>query len=260
MVKATRPMTFIYLTVQMIESIDESGIIDQTLFKTQEKYGFDSLVFPKDVLSVVKSYVSFVRPRLNPSSEYLLVTRNGTQITGLSAVLGRIVYLAIGKYIHPTRYRQIVETESSEKLSIEEQLILSEDQKHTSNVARVYYKKQRSQEVAKKGARCMEKLRNNSACKQNLISINSTIAENIDHETDFNMKTSEKSNIDAVPNQRKKKTPFSNIEDTFLQRGIMKHGVGRWSAILNDPEYSFDPSRKTATLQVRAKLKKNCIR
>ena len=37
------------------------------------------------------------------------------------------------------RYRQIIETESSEKLTFDEQTCLSEDEKHTSNVAEIQY-------------------------------------------------------------------------------------------------------------------------
>ena len=45
MLKASRPMTNQFLTVQMVESIGENGIINQTVFKTKAKYGFDSLIF-----------------------------------------------------------------------------------------------------------------------------------------------------------------------------------------------------------------------
>ena len=65
---------------------------------------------------------------------------------------------AIEKYIHPTRYRQIVETQSLNQLSSEEQRILSEDQKHSSAVAKVHYQKQRSRKVALKGHECLQKL------------------------------------------------------------------------------------------------------
>lgn len=37
MVKASRPITYQYLTVQMIQSIGENRIINQTVFKTNEK-------------------------------------------------------------------------------------------------------------------------------------------------------------------------------------------------------------------------------
>ena len=55
--------------------------------------------------------------------------------------------LAIGKYIHPTQYRQIIETQSAEFLQPKEQKWISEDQKHSSNVACVHYQKKRSQKL-----------------------------------------------------------------------------------------------------------------
>jgi hypothetical protein len=45
---------------------------------------------------------------------------------------------------------QIIETESVKNLDLEEQQLVSEDQKHSSNVARVHYQKLRSREVALK--------------------------------------------------------------------------------------------------------------
>ncbi len=63
-------------------------------------------------------------------------------------MLGNLVHQATGKYIHPTRLRQIIETESASKLSTEQQSFVSEDQKHTTHVARVSYQKMRSRDVA----------------------------------------------------------------------------------------------------------------
>ena len=108
------------------------------LFKTKEKYGFDSLIFSNDVLTLIKNYINFIRPRLNPCCDYVLICRNGKQISKL-----RAIFLTIGKYINPTRYRQIIETESAEKLTLDEQTCRSEDQKHTSNIAKIYYQKRR---------------------------------------------------------------------------------------------------------------------
>ena len=96
MVKASRPMAYQFLAVQMVEPVDENGMINQTIFKTKEKFGFDSLIFSNDVLTLINNYINFIRPRL-----------------------------AIGKYINPTRYRQIIETESVEKLTLDEQTCLS---------------------------------------------------------------------------------------------------------------------------------------
>ena len=79
MVKASRPMTYKHLTVEMIDSIGENGIINQTLFKTNEKYGFNSLLFFAVVLTLVTGYMNYRRPRLNPVCNYLLVCQNGKQ-------------------------------------------------------------------------------------------------------------------------------------------------------------------------------------
>ena len=57
MVKASRLMTYKHLTVEMIKLIGENGTINQTLFKTNEKYGFDSLLFSVEVLTLVTGYI-----------------------------------------------------------------------------------------------------------------------------------------------------------------------------------------------------------
>ena len=88
-----------------------------------------------------------------------MTNRHGLQFQKLTDLLSVLVFQAIGKYIHPTRYRQIIETESVNKLDSEEQRVVSEDQKHSSNVARVHYQKLRSRDVTLKGRTCMEKLR-----------------------------------------------------------------------------------------------------
>ncbi|MEO0688586.1 MAG: hypothetical protein AAFY76_26875, partial [Cyanobacteria bacterium J06649_11] len=157
LVKATRPMTFQFLTVAMFKNIDSSGMIDQTKFKTQERYGFDTLIFSDRVKHIVNGYISCIRPHLNPMCDFILVTKNGKQIDRIGDIFGRLVFQAIGKYINPTRYRQIIETESIEKLSVEEQQVLSLDQKHTSFVAKVHYQKMKSRNIAAKGKQLIEK-------------------------------------------------------------------------------------------------------
>ena len=67
MVKASRPMTNKHLTVEMIKSIGQNGIINQTLFETNGEYGFDSLLFSVDMLTLVTGYMNYIRPRLNPA-------------------------------------------------------------------------------------------------------------------------------------------------------------------------------------------------
>ena len=172
MVKASRRMTYQFLTVQMVESTGENGIINQTIFKTKEKYGFDSVIFSNNVLTLIKSYINFIRPRLNPCCDYVWICRNGKQISKLSNIFGRVVFLAIGKYINPTRYRQIIETESAEKLTLDEQTCLSENQKHTSNVAKIHYQKLRSENIAMKARSCLEKLQDSSKSSEQLSEVN----------------------------------------------------------------------------------------
>ena len=62
--------------------------------------------------------------------------------------MSKLAFDATGKYAHPTRYRQIVETASSRTLR----------QKHSSVVARVDYQKGRSREVASKAHAFLERL------------------------------------------------------------------------------------------------------
>jgi len=109
-------------------------------------------------MALIDLYLQHIRPRLNPQCEYLLLSTNGTQFQSLTTSMTMLVHEAIGKYIHPTRYRQIVETESSERLTLEEQHFITEDQKHSSHVAKVHYKKKQSRIVAIEGKKCMEKM------------------------------------------------------------------------------------------------------
>ena len=140
-IKATRPMT--YQTT--------GGYIDQKLFKTTGTYGFDSIILDNISMKVIGNYIEFVRSLLQPSKScFILVNRNGTQFGKLTDLLNKLVYDAIGKYIHPTRYRQIVETESSAILDLDEQQWVSEDQKHSSKVAKTHYQKKRSRDIAVK--------------------------------------------------------------------------------------------------------------
>ena len=158
-VKCTRPMSYQYLTLQMLESAKRNGgFIDQTAFKTHEKYGFDTLIMNQDVLDILDTYVQSVRPLLCPTSDYLILTTNGTQYTAFGMAMSLLVYQAIGKSINPTRYRQIVETESTVVLTSTEREVISKDQKHSSYVAKRSYQKQLSRQVAIEGRNCMQKM------------------------------------------------------------------------------------------------------
>ena len=73
------------------KSLSNGGMVDQTIFKTAKKYGFNSLYFDEISLGIVDDYVRFVRPFLEPQCEYLLVNRNGAQFQRLTDVLSRKV-------------------------------------------------------------------------------------------------------------------------------------------------------------------------
>ena len=117
------------------------GMVDQKIFKTAKKYGFDSVYLDECTIDMLQKYITYIRPLLTPTCEYVLVNRNGKQFQKLTDLLSVLVFEAIGKYIHPTRYRQIIETQSAELLLPKEQKWISEVQKHSSNVARVYYQR-----------------------------------------------------------------------------------------------------------------------
>jgi len=118
---------------------ENGGFIDQKKLKTASKYAFDSLILTDASMQVLDSYINFVRLLLTPQCEFVLVTKNGGPHSKSDDVMSKLVFDAIGKFIHPTRYRHIVETQSLNLLTSKEQQILSEDQKHSSAVAKVHY-------------------------------------------------------------------------------------------------------------------------
>ena len=104
-------MTYQYLTVEMVNKAKTNGgFIDQKMFKTAGKYGFDSLYLTETSMQVLDVYIDHIRPLLKPNCDYVLVTRNGGQHNKLGELMSKLAFDATGKYVHPTRYRQIVET------------------------------------------------------------------------------------------------------------------------------------------------------
>ena len=264
-VKGSRPMTYQYLTVDMIAAAKEKGgFIDQKAFKTAGKYGFDSLILTDANMQVLNGYISYVRPLLKPQCDFVLVNRNGDQHGKLGEIMSKVVFDAIGKYIHPTRYRQIVETQSLNQLTSEEQRILSEDQKHSSAVAKVHYQKQRSREVALKGHECLQKLQGAKGSE-----VDEDVHARLGDSTSEAGRSVEKvQNIssspekDALPKRilRSHKNirhvlKFTKEEDDFLKEGITKHGFGQWTAILRDDYFQFQHGRTADSLKKRAGLK-----
>ena len=103
--KGSRTMTYQFLTIPVLEKAkDNGGYVDQTEFKTAEQYMFDSVAFDEPSLTMLDHYVKHIRPLLQPRCNYVLVTRNGTQYSKLCDLMSVLVFQAIGKYIHPTRF------------------------------------------------------------------------------------------------------------------------------------------------------------
>ena len=113
------------------------GFIDQKMFKTAGKYSFDSFFLSDTSMQVLDGCINHIHPLLKPNSDYVLVTRNGGQHNKLGELMSKLVFDAIGNYVHPTRYRQIVETASFRNLSSSAQNMSSEKQKHSSIVATI---------------------------------------------------------------------------------------------------------------------------
>ena len=268
-VKGSRPMTYQYLTLEMVKAAKANGgFIDQKTFKTAGKYGFDSVILTDTSMQILDGYINFVRPLLKPQSDFVLVTKNGSQHSKLGNEMSKLVFDAIGKYIHPTRYRQIVETQSVHALDDKEQQVLSEDQKHSSVVAKVHYQKLRSRKVAVKAHECLQKLQDTKGSEVDTEvntrfgSSSSTVTfepptfecarpENARHKLD----TPPHSNRLLSQGRLRRPLRFTTDEDDFLKRGIGKHGFGQWTAILRDPDFRFQKVRLADSLKKRAELK-----
>ncbi|CAH3146143.1 unnamed protein product, partial [Porites lobata] len=141
-VKGSRPMTYQYLTVEMVNKAKTNGgFVDQKMFKTAGKYGFDSLYLTETSMQVLDGYINHIRPLLRPTCDFVLVTRNGGQHQKLGGLMSKLVFDA---------------TESTFTRLAIDRYTISED--HSSVVARVHYQKQRSREVASKAHEYLERL------------------------------------------------------------------------------------------------------
>ena len=196
---------------------------------------------------MLDQYVKHIRLLMQPRCNYVLVTRNGTQYSKLCDPMSVLVFQAISNYIHPTRFRQIVETESANHLSIEEKDLITKDQKHSSRVAEVYYRKQSSREVALKARECMKKLQDSPDKMKKDFSADSfeeklytDFKNRLRHLASFCVRLKGRQKHRA---QRKVRTPSSELEKEQIITGIKKYGFGCWSNILQDKCYTFYVNR-----------------
>ena len=225
------------MTLDMITRAKEKGgFVDQKKFKTAGKYGFDSLILTDANLQVLNGYILYVKPLFKPLCDFVLIKRNGDQHGKLGEIMSKLVFDAIGKYIHLTCYRQIVETQSPNQLTSEQQRVLSADQKHSSAVAKVHYQKQESREVALKGHECIQKLQgaNGSEVEEDVFArLGDSIFDAAPSvEAVQNISSSPKN--DALPKRIlhsqsniRHVLKFPTEEGDFLKKGITKHGFGQ---------------------------------
>ena len=150
---------------------------------------------------------------------------------------------------------------------------MSLDQKHTSNVAKVHYQKQRSREVAIKSSEYIKSMVKDRSNVDDVCTNSSTLEDencatkNVEHDLTFEPATTRitrsKSKAEVSSPQtnstgktRQKKHSFTTEEDSFILNGLKKYGKGKWSNILKDPDYKFHPTRNNASIMTRAKNKK----
>ena len=179
--------------------------------------------------------------------------------------MSKLVFDAIGKYIHPTRYRQILQTESLNQLTSEEQRILPVDQKHSSAVAKVQYKKRRSLEVAVKARESLQSFKETRVQRWTKMYRRSLVVQLLARQC--RLKLWEKASLSPP---RKVVIPTENLrthrkfhrvmkltadKGHFLKRGINRHGYGQWTTILRDSDFNFQEERTADSLKKRTGLK-----
>ncbi|XP_073242159.1 uncharacterized protein [Porites lutea] len=89
----------VYLFIK-VKAKTNGGFIDQKIFKTAGKFGFDSLYLTETSMQVLDDYINHIRPVLRPTCDFVLVARNGGQHNKLGELMSKLVFDATGKYVH----------------------------------------------------------------------------------------------------------------------------------------------------------------
>ena len=141
---------------------------------------------------------------------------------------------------------------------------MSEDQKHSSAVAKVHYQKRRSREVAVKAHECLQKLQGSKSSE-----VEGDVQARFGGSTSsstMSVETMEKASLSpprkvVIPtkNQRTQRKlhrvmKFTADKDDFLEQGINRHGYRQWTAILRDSDFKFQEGRTADSLKKRAHL------
>ena len=157
-----------------------------------------------------------------------------------------------------------METQSLNVLTTTEQRILSEDQKHSSAVAKGHYQEHRSGEVAVKAHEGLQKLQGAKGSEVdkdvNARFADSTLSLGASGEATESKDCPVKRILCPITRrlvQRKvcQVLRFTENEDCFLWEGIKKHGFGQWTAILRDCGFTFQEGRVADSLKKRVQSK-----
>ena len=141
---------------------------------------------------------------------------------------------------------------------------MSEDQKHSSAVARVHYQKQRSREVAAKAHECLQKLQGTKGSEvdkdvntrfSDSSSSSAALAESAESKSVPPEKDAPPSSRLRIQRSQRRVLKFTADEDDVLKEGIDKHGFGQWTTILRDLEYTFQEGRTADSLKKMAGVK-----
>ena len=152
-------MTYQHLTLRMLESAKKNeGMVDQKIFKTAKKYGFDSVYLDECSIDMLEKYVTYIRPFLMPTCEYVLVNRNGKQFQNLTDLFSVLVFEAIGNTFIPLDIDKLLKRKVPSFSYQRNRNGYLKTKSIALTLARVHYQKKRSREVAMRGRRCMEKL------------------------------------------------------------------------------------------------------
>ena len=111
-------------------------------YKTVKKHGVIMQVIPKQLQTLLKKHIKFIKLHF-PDNEYLLLTQSGTPLSrnGLTKFMQRMFYKHFRKKISTSALRSIFLTHKFDKKQLEEQREVAKAMHHTPDVARDFYVK-----------------------------------------------------------------------------------------------------------------------
>ena len=111
-------------------------------YKTVKKHGVIMQMIPKQLQTLLKRHVKFLRAHY-PDNDSLLLTRSGEPLTrnGLTKFLQRMFYKHFRKKISTSALRSIFVSHKFDKKQLEEQREIAHAMHHTPAVARDFYAK-----------------------------------------------------------------------------------------------------------------------